>query len=171
MYLHDFEYRSPCGALYHPQSWAGAVLKLMLCVRRTYSIEKSSVQGWRWARNQCRGSARACYGYKRSQLHQQSCSELTVNLLRGTQEAGLTRQIENWSPFDWESSQAAKNTQRSVPCRGRPGNPFSPHLPVPSKKRGQLRRCGLWARRIQQIPGEATLARPGAVCQSCRVSP
>lgn len=74
MYLLDFGYRAPCGALYHPRSWTGAILKLMLCVRRTYSTEKSSVRGWRWARNQCQGSERACCGYTRSQLHQQSCS-------------------------------------------------------------------------------------------------
>lgn len=41
MYFHDFKYKALC----NPQSRARAILKLMLCMRRTYSIEKSSVTG------------------------------------------------------------------------------------------------------------------------------
>lgn len=114
MYFHVFKYKSLCEASRDPQSRAGAILKLMLCMKQTHSIEKSSVTGQRRARNQRGGSAVPDCGYKHHRLPQQSCSGPAVNLLWGAWETGLTRQVQILSLFYSESSQAAKNTQRSA---------------------------------------------------------
>lgn len=83
-----------------PRSWARAILKLMLCVRQTYSIEKSSVQD-RDGQEISTGlsSARLRLSAGPAASAELLGVESTVNLLQGTQEAGLTRQVQILSRF------------------------------------------------------------------------
>lgn len=82
-------------------------------------------------------------GYKHYWLPQQSCSEATVNLSRGTQEAGLTRHVQILSPLYSESSQAAKNTQRPAWSGTEQGTPFSPQPPCLLPEEGPDKAVGM----------------------------
>ena len=84
----------------------------------------------------------------------------------GTREAGLTRQVQNRSPFYSQSSRAGKNTQRSARSGGEQGKPFSPLPPCPLREEGPDKEVGMLGQEV-----DSTNPRDGGSCQTWRHVP